>query len=125
MNTVGSRDRGILMLSKEVVQSVMFDKNIAALIDNELKYSLINQACCKQLNRSSESLIGKCILDLYPEITASQNHRNILRALEGNTINEVVEGMNGSYFRSVYQPVSFLGKITHVLVKASQVNPGQ
>jgi hypothetical protein len=121
MTAVELRASGVLMLSREIVHSVMSDKDIAVLFDDELKYSLINSAACKQLNRTSESLMGKCILDLYPEITASENHRNLLRALEGDIVNEVIPGSRGEYFRSIYRPVSFLGKITHVLVKASKI----
>jgi hypothetical protein len=113
--------KGTLKLNKEIVHSVMLDKDMAMLLDNELNYSLVNHAACEQLKRTSESLVGKCILDVYPQMTASVNHRNLLRALEGNTITEVVEGLHGEYFRSAYRPVSFLGKITHVLVRASKI----
>src|SRR5688572_27148446 len=78
---------------------------IVAAFDQELRYMFLNPAACKHMNAEPESLLGKSIIDVYPDIIASRNHRNLLRALEGEVIHDIIEGRFGHRMESHYEPV--------------------
>jgi PAS domain S-box-containing protein len=98
------------------------EQDICIVLDKELKYVFANAAACRQLGKSEEQLTGKSILDPYPQIIASRNHRNMLRALSGIRINDpALEGPDGYSFRTEYKPLISSGKVMGLLVKAHEI----
>lgn len=97
--------------------------DIIVVLDRNLNYILANETACKILNRSSSDLIGKCIIDLYPQIIASKNHRNLLSALSGHTIEEDIPAADGAKFYStLYKPLKIDGKVMGIVVKSKPAN---
>jgi len=93
--------------------------DITLVFDRNLNYIMANENACKALNRPSSDLLGKCIIDLYPETIASKNHRNLLSALSGHTIEDGISAANGSTFYSaLYKPIKIDGQVMGVLVKS-------
>jgi PAS domain S-box-containing protein len=94
------------------------DDNIV-VFDRNLNYIMVNETACKTLDRPSSDIIGKCIIDLYPEIIASKNHRNLLSALSGHTIQDDIPSLSGTkLYSTLYKPVTIDGKVMGILVKS-------
>lgn len=103
----------------EIQNQILSSTDIAVLFDSDLKYVLANQVACLHLKRSAGELIGQCILDLYPEIIASPNHRYLLRALHGECISNVlITGRNGDHFKTTYMPYYQNAAVAGILVNA-------
>jgi hypothetical protein len=103
----------------EIQNQILSSTDIAVLFDADLKYVLANNVACRHLKRSAAELIGQCILDLYPEIIASPNHRYMLRALNGECISNVlIAGHNGDQFETTYMPFYQQTAIAGLLVNA-------
>lgn len=92
--------------------------DIVVVFDSGLNYVYVNHAACIQLDRKPEQLIGKSIIDLYPEIIASRNHRSLLRAFQGETLHGVIESRKASFFETFYEPVFAGGQVVRVIVRA-------
>lgn len=100
----------------------MQSKDITAVFDRELNYLLINEAGCRQLQQPPEKLVGNCILDLYPQIIASENHRNLLRAVAGESVkNILIQDGRGGYFKTWYRPILRDKQVVAVIATARQV----
>jgi len=80
--------------------------DISVAVDAKIQYIAVNDAACAHLNIKPGDLIGKSALDIYPEIIASENHRNILKALSGESIDgELIESRAGALLLTSYRPV--------------------
>ncbi|GAA5025105.1 hypothetical protein GCM10011506_09350 [Marivirga lumbricoides] len=73
-----------LIESKEFLQLVI-DSSIEyiSVVDQKLRYVMVNKALRKVLGASEQSVIGKSMIELYPEIVDSASHKAMLKALEG------------------------------------------
>jgi PAS domain-containing protein len=106
-------------LDFDLVNEVMHAKGVSAIFDSKLNYLLVNKATCDELDKTASDLIGRSIIDLFPNIIASANHRNLLKALNGETIlNYEIESLKGKRFLVSYIPVKEKDKIIGVLTKA-------
>jgi PAS domain S-box-containing protein len=91
---------------QEVIKEVMSCPDISVAVDDKIKYIAVNEAACRHLSIKPDDLLGKSALDLYPEIIASKNHRNILKALSGHSIEgELIESRAGALLLTSYRPV--------------------
>jgi PAS domain-containing protein len=111
----------IHLFSDDFIRAHERSAEIVAAFDTHLYYVFVNEAACKQLNSEPQSLLGKNIIELYPQMIASRNHRNLLRALDGKTIRDLIDGPAGQCFESIYTPVLKNGKVSYVIVKAKRV----
>ncbi len=94
-------------------------EGFVVIFDKELQYMYVNETVLTFLARKPEELLGNSILEVYPDVIASDNHRNLLKALSGETIEEVLQGRTpGIFFNAVYTPItlkkSVVGVLTHM-----------
>lgn len=105
--------------------SVTFDKKtdeIVVVFDRNLNYLETNEAACAHLKMTPAELIGKNVLDLFPDLIASKNHRNLLRALGGEILrNMIVESRMGQRFKITYTPLVKEGLVSAILVNARKM----
>jgi PAS domain-containing protein len=81
-------------------------KDIVTVFDKSLNYLFVNKATCIRLSKKPYELIGENLLELYPEVTASENHRNLLRAINGEILsNRLIRGKDGFLFTTHYEPL--------------------
>ena len=102
----------------EIEKLIMESNNISIFFDQNLCYKIVNNAACEHIQMKAKELLNKNILDLFPEIVASANHRNLLRALDGLSIRTTVPDRNGKLFKCRYKPIYQNGKVLGVLVTA-------
>jgi hypothetical protein len=101
----------------EVINEVNDSSNICVAVDTTLKYIAVNETACGYLRVEPGNILGKYMLELYPEITASRNHRNILKALSGLPVNnEPIESRMGDLLLTSYKPVKSGERIIAVIV---------
>ncbi len=106
----------------EILDIVKSASDITVLFDKRLNYVALNAAALRHLKMAEEELIGRCILDLFPHLIASPNHKNLLRALEGESImNFELKSMNGVLFKTSYIPILPDGLIKGILVNAQKI----
>jgi PAS domain-containing protein len=104
---------------KEVIWNVTNSPDICVAIDQQLYCLALNEMACSYLNIKPEDLLGKSALQVYPEIVASRNHRNILKALTGiPIISDLVESRKGDILRASYQPVFVDNEVRAVILNA-------
>lgn len=112
MHTASDFDTGL-------INAVLSEKDIAVLFDDHLNYVAVNETICRHLNMKRDELVGRCVLDLFPDIIASTNHRNMLRALDGEAIlNYKLIGRNGVPFTITYIPVHPDGYVKGIVLFA-------
>ena len=74
---------------------------------------------CSYLKIKPETLVGKSAVQVYPEIIASKNHRNMLRAHSGVKIPEdFVETRMGDIVKVSYTPVVIDKEVKAVILNA-------
>jgi hypothetical protein len=100
---------GIMMTAEQYLE-VVFDK--------ELNYLKLNKAACEHLKVKPADIIGKNILSVYPDVVASKNHRNLLKALNGLIVNDFLKGRLGDDFHAFYKPIMKEEQVIGVFVKA-------
>jgi len=102
-----------------ITDEVNSRSGIAVALDPHLNYLAVNQEACAHLRKHSNELLGNSILDLFPSIIASKNHRNLLRAASGETIlNDTIETVNGVNFFATYDPLIIDRQVRAVFVTA-------
>src|SRR5947207_2630343 len=107
-----------------VTNEINSKENIAIALDPDLKYLSLNQNACKFLMKEEYELIGQCVIDLFPSIIASRNHRNLLKAAAGETIkNDIVEGTSGARFIVTYEPLFIDHQVRVIFILAKQLSP--
>ena len=107
-----------------VIKPVLESDQICVAVDEHLNYIALNKVACSYLNIQPEDLIGKCAIQVFPEIIASRNHRNILRALSGKIIEaDLVESRKGDILKTSYLPVFIEGQVKAVILQATVLLP--
>ena len=107
-----------------VIKPVLESDQICVAFDEHLNFIVLNKVACSYLNIQPEDLIGKCAIQVFPEIIASRNHRNILRALSGKFIDaDLVESRMGDILQTSYRPVFMQGQVKAVILKATVLLP--
>ena len=87
--------------------------------DAHLNFREVNEVTCEYLANDADDLIGKSILDLYPGMTASKNHRNLLKALSGETIKDIIlSHVSDLKLETTYVPVITGNRVTGISVTA-------
>jgi len=111
----------ILKAYAELIQKAVSDNrdDIVAVFDTELSYLFANDAACKLLKKENHELVGKNLLELFPNLTASKSHRHLLQALSGEEVRRVrSEGTftrNGAIYESSYYPLKSKNKVEGIL----------
>ncbi len=91
--------------------------------DENLHFVLVNKAGCEHLGKSADQLIDHGMLDVFPQMTSSKNHRNLLRALGGTSIaDDFIESSFGPLFQCTYTPLIKNSKVSGVLLKARRIS---
>jgi PAS domain-containing protein len=108
-------------LDFNLVNEVMAAQDVSVIFDTKLNYLLVNKAACECLNKKASELIGRSIIDLYPSIIASANHRNLLKAANGETILDFeIKSDDGKAVYVSYIPVLEKEKVIGVLTKSQE-----
>ena len=103
-----------------VINTVNASNEICVAVDEHLNYIALNKLACSYLMIQPEDLLGKCAIQVFPEIIASRNHRNILRALSGKFIeSDLVESRKGDILKTSYTPVFIENEVKAVILQAS------
>lgn len=106
----------------ELVNTILTEKEIAVLFDDHLNYVAASPSAFAHLKMSEEEIIGRCLLDVFPDVIASAGHRNLLRALEGESImNYKIIGRHGIPFNATYIPVYPDGYVKGIVVYARKI----
>ena len=92
--------------------------DVVAIFDRHLRYVYLNEPGCRVLNVSPRDVLGHCIIEIYPHIIASANHRNLLKCLSGETINAIITGREGGHFATLYRPVHMNERIEGIFVRS-------
>lgn len=73
-----------LIENKEFLQLVI-DSSVEyiSVVDRKLRYIMVNKALRKVLGNSDQSVIGKSMLELYPEMVNTERYKALLKALNG------------------------------------------
>src|SRR4051812_46305736 len=101
---------------KEIIQRVMDSPHISVAVDEKIQYIAVNDVACTYLKIKSTDLLGKSALDLYPEIIASKNHRNMLKALSGLSLDdELIESRMGDLLVTSYRPFFMEGQVKAII----------
>lgn len=97
-----------------------------AVFDKDLNYLLVNKAACKLLHKTEAELVGKNMLELFPTLIASVSHRNLLKALSGESIESAYsEGTfteEGARYITNYSPVFNNGEVEAVVGITKRLN---
>lgn len=115
-----SRD-SLKKLAEQILGIILDDSEyVIAILDSELNYIFANPATCHLLRKQKHELEGKNMLELFPNLTASKSHRDLLKTLSGETIIDAIsEGTftkAGAKYVSSYYPLKDKGKVVAILV---------
>ena len=103
----------------EVTREVMQSSDICVAVDEHLTYIALNDVACQYLRIQPDMLIGISAIEKFPEIIASRNHRNMLRALSGEMIeSDLVESRMGDMLQTSYSPVYSGKEVKAVILRA-------
>jgi hypothetical protein len=106
----------------ELINTIVSDQGVAMLFDDQLNYVAVSAPACIHFRMKKEELIGRCVLDIFPDIIASANHRNMLRALKGESImNSRIVSRMGIPMETSYIPVYPDGYVKGILVYAKKI----
>lgn len=106
---------------QSVIKHVNSSSFISVALNDQLVYIAINSIACAYLKLEPKDIVGKAVLEKYPEVTASKNHRNILTAFSGETIeNELIESRMGDTLITSYKPYLYRNKVVAVVVKGKK-----
>lgn len=106
----------------ELVNTILSEKEIAVLFDDQLNFVAASAPALLHLQQREDELIGRCVLDVFPDVIASANHRNLLRALEGESIMNVrLVARNGIPFIATYIPVYPDGYVKGIVVYGRKI----
>jgi hypothetical protein len=109
-----------------VVETVNSNEGISVAIDKQLTCIALNDTACQYLKIRPTDLLGKIAIEVYPEIIASRNHRNILRAMSGIHIpSDLVESRMGDILESSYTPVVVDREVKAVILNARMHLPAK
>ncbi len=106
---------------KQVLNHVNSSPYISVALNDKLIYIAINSIACSYLHLENKDIIGQAALEKYPEVIASKNHRNILTALSGATIeNELIESRMGDTLITSYKPYLYKNKVVAVVIEGKK-----
>ena len=111
----------ILKENSEIIFNVVINNidDVVAIFDVDLNYLTVNTATCKLLNKQKHELEGKNLLELFPNLTASNSHRELLHAFSGEKVVDVLsEGTftrAGAKYLTSYYPLKKDGTVYAVL----------
>ena len=104
----------------DVTREVMESNDICVAVDEHLTYIALNEVACRYLCIQADDLVGISAIQRFPEIIASRNHRNMLRALSGDVIeSDLVESRMGDILETSYTPVYSGKEVKAVILRAS------
>lgn len=82
---------------------------VVAIFDIHLNYLVANDAACSLLSKERDELEGKNMLHIFPALTASVSHKNLLIATSGTPVFNVFSDghvtKDGAKFISNYYPL--------------------
>lgn len=101
--------------------AVSSSEDMIEVFDCDLNYVTANEKACVRLGKTLSEISGKNVLDLFPHIIASQNHRHLLTALNGSQVNDDVrEPLGADWYTTLYKPMVYEGKVIGVIVRAKK-----
>jgi len=110
------------ILLKLVIENI---DDIVVVFDADLNYLIVNDAACNLLQMQKHKLIGKNLLELFPNLTASNSHRQLLHALSGKTTMDArSEGTftrEGAKYTTSYHPLKNKGMVFAILAITKKI----
>ncbi len=92
--------------------------DIIASFDNDLNYKTVNKRSKDLIDKEPAELIGKNVLDVYPDLAGSGTHAAMLDALKGKVVHlELLQGLvhTKKYFDVFFIPLFIGGNISGIL----------
>ena len=107
-------------LSGDLTDFVRKSKDMVVVLDSELNYLAANETACRILRKSESELLGRNLLELFPQLTASVSHRMLLQTISSGEVMEkaLSEGTftrQGAQYSTNYYPLLKEGKARAVL----------
>lgn len=106
------------------IQQVI-DSSVEAIstFDKDLNYTSINKSALQDLNLSADDIIGKNVLEVFPQLKDSTQYTSMQRALAGETVfhNNIVSSINGTVYEAYFKPLIVKEEITGVLLMARDI----
>ncbi len=105
-------------LVKKILDSSV---DLIAVYDTDVRIISINQSALNAMKAKEEDVVGKKLLDVFPQMKESQGHKDLMRAINGETIhNEIYYSpVSNRYYENSLVPLKdHDDKIYAVLVMA-------
>lgn len=121
---IQERAAQILQVNKELKEQIAFSDtlfnasvDVHMVYDPELRFLAVNDAA-KRTYGFGDDVIGKKLLDLYPQARNSKGYEDVMRAFQGETVhNEVYKSvLTDAFFEDFLIPLKKEGKVYAVLV---------
>ncbi len=97
-----------LMEQKNFVETILdASVDVIAVLDRKLNYVAINRKGSEMYERQGRGIVGENILDVFPQLEGSYFHKNLLKALEGETIHDkkYYSSITGKTFENFFIPL--------------------
>ena len=121
--TTRTRRKGPLGSGEEMAKAFLEAfPGIAALVDTQARFLIVNRAMAERLSRRVDDLIGTCGWDLLPEDMAESRKRYFARVIHSGESVRFEDGRNGIWFDNVLYPLfDDNGKVTKVALIANEI----
>jgi len=102
-------EQNILLRKQNTLVKKILDSSIDAIVvyDTDTRILSINQASLKIFGGKEEEVMGQKLLDVIPQLKDSKGYKDLLRAINGETIhNEIYRSpLSGRYFQNSLVPL--------------------
>lgn len=113
-----------LKQQNEFVETIIdASAHIIAVLDTKLRFTTMNRKGEEMYNVKKENIIGKSYLKVFPAAKDSSNHKDLLKALQGEYIhNNVIRSsiING-YFENYFIPLKVNEQVYGILILAHDI----
>jgi PAS domain S-box-containing protein len=76
-----------LVLQNDLVENVINSSvDVIAVFDQQLKYIMVNKYGCEIYNMPAEKMIGRSLLEVFPQVVGSPMHQELQQAFAGEII---------------------------------------
>ena len=97
-----------LQQQKEFIETIINSSvDLVAVFDRDMNYIMVNSRVMDYYNKGKEELIGKNVLDVYPEVSHTAMYHNLKRALNGEYVHDedYKSAIIDRYFETYYIPL--------------------
>lgn len=97
-----------LQQQKEFIETIINSSvDLVAVFDRDMNYIMVNSRVMDYYNKRKEDLIGKNVLDVYPEVSHTAMYHNLQRALKGEYVHDedYKSAVIDRYFETYFIPL--------------------